>query len=56
MASVIHLALVDGSGGAATGSRPESPVEFKVMLAEDSKANQMAISRLLKAQAGGLGC
>jgi len=45
-----HGASVDGSGGAVVGSRPESPAEFRVMLAEDSKANQMAISRLLKAQ------
>jgi hypothetical protein len=33
-------------------ARDAVPAVFRVILAEDSRANQMAISRLLKAQAG----
>ena len=41
----------DGSGGAVWDSVTDvSPAAFRVLLAEDSRANQLAISRLLSAQ------
>jgi hypothetical protein len=59
MAADESPAVTSPSGGpvrdslTSTGDMP-APGAFRVLLAEDSRANQMAISRLLKAQARGL--